>query len=257
MSKVIGNDINGPAVEGTSIHGKGVVGASTDVVGVEGTSVNNYGVYGSNGSGTTTGVYGQSFDSGTGVEGIGFTTATGVKGYSERGTGIAATSEFGNALSAIGNSNSAAIHVTAGHANPAILAEVPAQAWGLYAIASGDGIGVYANSQNSVAVHGISGSGTGVIAESHDGVALQIIGRIQVRVTENPRTQIVGVAILLQGDTSVVVNSEVITNESLVLLTPYANPGGQLWVNVKDGVFAIRTSSAPSQDVRIGYLIIN
>jgi hypothetical protein len=202
-------------------------------------------------------VYGQSFDSGTEVEGIGFTTATGVKGYSERGTGIAATSESDNALSATANDSSAAFHVVAGHANPAILAEVPAQAWGLYAIASGDEIGVCANSRNSVAVHGIRDSGTDVVAECHAGVALQFKGRIQVRVTENPLTQIVGVATLHQGDTSAVVDSDVVTTESLVLLTPRANPGGQLWVNVTDGIFVIRTSVAPTQDVRIAYLIID
>jgi hypothetical protein len=55
----------------------------------------------------------------------------------------------------------------------------------------------------------------------------------------------------------VVVDSDVVTTESLVLLAPRANPGGQLWVNVKDGIFVIRTSVAPTRDVRIAYLIID
>ncbi|GAC1347339.1 MAG: hypothetical protein NVSMB27_12550 [Ktedonobacteraceae bacterium] len=86
---------------------------------------------------------------------------------------------------------------------------------------------------------------------------MQVIGRIQVQGTENPLTQIVGVATLRKGDTSVVVTTPVVTAESLVLLTPHANPGGQLWVNVKKGIFSIQTSAAPTQDVPIAYLIIN
>jgi hypothetical protein len=168
-----------------------------------------------------------------------------------------ATALSGKKYSATGNSDSPAIHVTAGHANSAVFAEVPSQAWGLYVIASGDGMGVYANSQDGIALHGIGDFGTGVVAESGGGVALQITGRIKVRATENPLTQIVGVATLHKGDTSVAVTTDVVTGDSLVLLTPHANPGGQLWVKAKKGIFVIHTSAAPTQDVPIAYLIIN
>jgi hypothetical protein len=53
------------------------------------------------------------------------------------------------------------------------------------------------------------------------------------------------------------VTTDVVTSESLVLLTPHANPGGQLWVKAKEGIFVIHTIAAPTQDVPIAYLIIN
>lgn len=53
------------------------------------------------------------------------------------------------------------------------------------------------------------------------------------------------------------VTTPAVTTESLVLLTPQANPGGQLWVSLKKGSFSIHSSAAPTQDVPIAYLIIN
>lgn len=274
MSKVSGADAIGPAVSGQCQVGDGVYGQSNFDNGVHGDSRNGNGVFGHSQVGD--GVFGYS-EAGSGVSGhtindqpaiFGWSEAgpgvggnsvhnSGVQGYSFEGPGVAAFSEHGTALYAASNSDASTVHVTSEPGQPAIFAEVPHQSWGFYTIASGDGVGVYANSQNGIALHGSGDFGTGVVAESGGGVALQVIGRIQVRGTEDPLTQIVGVATLRKGDTSVVVTAPAVTAESLVLLTPHANPGGQLWVDVKTGIFAIQTSAAPTQDVPIAYLIIN
>jgi hypothetical protein len=279
------NNSSGPGVHGNGSFGSGIYGSSELGAAVYGEGHVGPGVYGSSNGAEYPGVYGYSpfsqgvygeGDLGPGVAGYSHASpgvagysvedpgvkgnssyGSGLQGHSVEGPGIEAWSEHGTALSVTGNSDAHAIHVTTEPGTSAIFAEVPPHAWGLYTIASGDGVGVYANSQNGVALHGIGDFGTGVMAESGGGIALQVIGRIQVRRTEDPLTQIVGVATLRKGDTSVVVTTPAVTAVSLVLLTPHANPGGQLWVDVKQSIFAIETSAAPTQDVPIAYLIIN
>jgi len=68
--------------------------------------------------------------------------------------------------------------------------------------------------------------------------------------------QAVGQVTLPAGQAAVTVATPAATASSLVLLTPAANPQGQLWVRPAAGSFTIEASTSPAQDVPIAYLVI-
>ena len=110
---------------------------------------------------------------------------------------------------------------------------------------------LYGTSRELNGVEGYSVNGTGVCAESVNGNALVVKGSLHIE------GQAFGHITLPAGQASVTGSTPAATASSLVLLTPQANPQGQLWVAPASGSFTIESSTPPSQDVPIAYRVIN
>lgn len=206
---------------------------------------NTYGLYSTSSSGVA--VLGQS-DSGTGVTATS-NSGTALVAQSTSSTGIAVTSSTGVALTAGSTDNygirasslkGIGIYATAYGGNPAISGEASTTNSGVEGVSTG-GYGVY----------GVSSTNAGIYAMSRSGPALIANGPIQVLGNS------VGKATIPSGATSVTVTTSAATANSNILLTPLANPKGDLWVTQAAGSFTIHTNASHGGSLSIAYLIIN
>jgi len=195
------NDGTGFGVVGRGDNGTGVRGLG-GTYGVEGegeTGVYGFGnkvngVFGETGVGTASGVYGQNDATGYGVAGRA-TSGTGVLG--EGTIGVSAT---GSVTGVRGVSNGAGDGVDGVASNSCCSA--------VYGQNTGTGNGVAGKSDN----------GTGVLASSTGGIALKVDGKAQFSRS--------GKAVVVSGQSSIVVSNVSLTSKSIVLATPQKNVAG-------------------------------
>lgn len=181
----------------------------------------------------------------------------GVQGFSISNTGVSGISNSEAGVS--GSGLQLGVRGVNGNITPTVVAA------GVFGHSGGDD-GVYGLSDTGIGVHGTgsigvqgtSSTGTGVLAQAAAtaGTALRVQGPIKVGAFNSVTNSPVGTATIADKTSSVTVTNPVATPNSIVILTPLSDPGGNLWVTPAAGSFTInRSAHRPS--VTIAYLIIN
>jgi hypothetical protein len=219
-----------------------------------------------NGAGTNgaAGVTGSS-DSGIGVHAVGGgaspatpppVTAAAILAEGGPGTGVFATADTGAAVNAICNtgiavSASGIVGVSANSTTGPGVSSTSIS--GVSVDASSErGVGVQGSSGTSAGVSGFTETGIGVKANGGiGGVALQVIGKVEVQGNS------VG-TVTMGTTTTLTVPNPAATPNSLIFLTPLADPQAFLWIAArKAGSFTIDASKKLPAPVNIMFLIIN
>lgn len=192
------------------------------------------GVHAVGGGTSATAVVSQAAVFAEGGNGIGVIATTG------NGTAVSANSQQGTAVLAGSNEGTAVLATS--NKGTAVLAESN----NAVAVSASDGAG-------GTGVFGGSQSGIGVIASSgSEGVALRVIGKVEVQGSS------VGSVTMLKGTSTLTVDNVAATANSLILLTPLADPQAFLWISARNaGSFTINASRKMLGGLPITYLIIN
>ena len=203
------------------------------------------------------------------VRGEGSNGATGVDGVSDTGDGVSGWSRYIGVLGVGDGEGIGVMGVARGtrfggqftaQSSPAIycVSNASTTAGGVI-LNNGSGNGLAAAATvNGVGV--VAEGGTGLLARTiaPNGLGLVVDGRIEVR------GNAVGEAVLVAEARSVTVSNPAATPDSVIVLTPLANPGGPLWISAQSaGSFTIeRASSEEGRQGRlratpVRYLIVN